>query len=39
MRAAMNSGVSSAAAPLKMKVSLKLPLIVPSALAPLSPMM
>jgi len=39
MRAAMNSAVSSAAAPLKMNVSLKLPLTMPSALAPLSPRM
>ncbi len=33
------SGVSRCAAPLKMNISLMLPLIVPSALAPLSPMM
>ena len=38
MRAAMNSGVSSAAAPLKKRYSLKLPLMCPSAEAPLSPM-
>ena len=35
----MNSGVSSAAAPLKLINSLKVPLSVPSAEAPLSPMM
>ena len=36
---AMNSGVSSAAMPLKLAISLKAPLSVPSAEAPLSPMM
>ena len=35
----MNSGVSSAAMPLKLAISLKAPLRVPSADAPLSPMM
>ena len=35
----MNSGVSSAAMPLKLAISLKAPFIVPSAEAPLSPMM
>ena len=35
----MNAGVSSAAMPLKLAISLKAPFIVPSALAPLSPMM
>jgi hypothetical protein len=37
-RAAMNSGVSRAAAPLKLIISLKVPFRVPSAEAPLSPM-
>ena len=36
---AMNSGVSSAAIPLKFAISLKAPFSVPSADAPLSPMM
>ena len=35
----MNSGVSRAAAPLKLIISLKVPFSVPSAEAPLSPMM
>jgi hypothetical protein len=35
----MNSTVSSAAAPLSVRISLNVPLIVPSAEAPLSPMM
>jgi hypothetical protein len=35
----MNSGVSSAAAPFRLISSLKVPLTVPSAEAPLSPMM
>ena len=35
----MNSGVSIAAMPLKLAISLNAPLIVPSADAPLSPMM
>ena len=34
-----NSGVSTAAIPLKFAISLKAPFIVPSAEAPLSPMM
>ena len=36
---AMNSGVSIAAMPLKFAISLNAPLTVPSAEAPLSPMM
>lgn len=39
IRDSKNSGVSSAAAPLKNRYSLKLPLMWPSADAPLSPMM
>jgi hypothetical protein len=35
----MNSGVSNAAMPLKLAISLNAPFIVPSADAPLSPMM
>ena len=35
----MNSGVSMAAMPLKLAISLKAPFMVPSADAPLSPMM
>ena len=35
---ARNSGVSSSAMPLKLVISLKVPWIVPSAEAPLSPM-
>jgi hypothetical protein len=35
----MNSGVSRAAMPLKFAISLNAPCSVPSALAPLSPMM
>jgi hypothetical protein len=36
---AIISAVSNSAAPLRVRSSLKVPLIVPSALAPLSPMM
>ena len=39
IREARNSGVSMAAAPLKNRYSLKLPLMCPSADAPLSPRM
>jgi len=39
IRAAMNSVVSSAAAPFMLIISLKVPCKVPSAEAPLSPMM